>query len=296
LRLARLPDKLILMKNGYDQFFKNARQAASTGEPLVKPKAKPQFKLSDEDLDKQLMLRMGMKPPASKKRRKKRGIPWGLVFTLIIGMVGTGWGIQIQEEVVHFVKNVEVSFVGAAMAEEPKSKKDTAEKDKPVDGKAETKKDGIAKPDGKEIAKADSPAEKAIAANDDQIDHMSKLNDRKKELDEREEELNHMDQDLHAQKAELEKRMKELEDVRRGISSVLEDKVKVDDKKVDTLVLMYSDMKPPQAAKVFETMDEDLAVEILGRMKKKSAADIMNLLKAEKAQVLTEKFAGYKRK
>jgi flagellar motility protein MotE (MotC chaperone) len=132
--------------------------------------------------------------------------------------------------------------------------------------------------------------------NDEQIDHLSKLNDRKKELDEREEELNRMEQELQAQKTELDKRMQELEGVRRGISSVLEEKVAVDSKKVDTLVLMYSDMKPPQAAKVFETMDEDLAVEILGRMKKKSAADIMNLLKPDKAQVLTEKFAGYKRK
>jgi flagellar motility protein MotE (MotC chaperone) len=59
---------------------------------------------------------------------------------------------------------------------------------------------------------------------------------------------------------------------------------------------MYSNMKAPQAAKVFETMDEDLAVEILGRMKKKNAADIMNLLKPEKAQILSEMFAGYKRR
>jgi flagellar motility protein MotE (MotC chaperone) len=58
---------------------------------------------------------------------------------------------------------------------------------------------------------------------------------------------------------------------------------------------MYSNMKPPQAAKVFETMDEDLVVEILGRMKKKNAADIMNLLKPEKAQIISEKYAGYKR-
>ncbi|MNL86247.1 hypothetical protein D3C87_2148790 [compost metagenome] len=55
-------------------------------------------------------------------------------------------------------------------------------------------------------------------------------------------------------------------------------------------------MKAPQAAKIFETMDEDLGVEILGRMKKKNAADIMNLLKPEKAQIFTEKFAGYKRR
>jgi flagellar motility protein MotE (MotC chaperone) len=54
-------------------------------------------------------------------------------------------------------------------------------------------------------------------------------------------------------------------------------------------------MKPPQAAKIFETIDEDLAVQILGRMKKKSAADILNLMKPEKAQMFTENFAGYKR-
>ncbi len=78
---------------------------------------------------------------------------------------------------------------------------------------------------------------------------------------------------------------------------MLEDRVKVDDQKSRYgLVQMYSNMKAPQAAKVFETMDEDLAVEILGRMKKKNAADIMNLLKPEKAQVLSEMFAGYKRR
>ncbi|WP_221932208.1 MotE family protein [Ectopseudomonas mendocina] len=95
---------------------------------------------------------------------------------------------------------------------------------------------------------------------------------------------------------ELEKRLKELEEMRSKISGILEDRVKADDEKVDTLVQMYTNMKPPQAAKVFETMDEDLAIEILGRMKKKNAADIMNLLKPEKAQILSEMFAGYKRR
>jgi flagellar motility protein MotE (MotC chaperone) len=53
-------------------------------------------------------------------------------------------------------------------------------------------------------------------------------------------------------------------------------------------------MKPQQAAKVFETLDEDLVIEILGRMKKKNAADILNLVKPEKAQILAERYAGYR--
>lgn len=280
------------MKNGYDQFFKNARKAASGGEPVAKPSrqfttSKVHFELSEEDLEKQLKLRMGMNPHPRKKKKKK-GIPWSLVTLSFLGILATAWGVQNHEQVERFVKRIEISFLGSASAQEAKS----------VPKAPDVEKSGEkpAKPEGTEVAKADIPTEKSGSFTDEQIDHLSKLNERKKQLDEREEELARMDQELQTQKVELEKRLKELEEVRRGISSVLEDKVKVDDKKVDTLVLMYSDMKPPQAAKVFETMDEDLAVEILGRMKKKNAADIMNLLKPEKAQSLSEKFAGYKRK
>lgn len=273
-----LADKLKGMKNGYDQFFKNARKAASQTGNVTKPS---HFRLTEEDIEKQLKHRMGMK--SKPKKKSKKPIPWTLVAISFAGILAAIWGIENYSDIENYIKRVEVSFLGSALAEEPpeKSKKETQKTSEKVVSK-----------DGDKENNADSKVE----PTDDSFDHFTKLNERKKELDDREEELNRLDQELQTQKAELDKRLKELEDVRRGISSVLEDKVKVDDKKVDTLVLMYSDMKPPQAAKVFETMDEDLAVEILGRMKKKSAADIMNLLKPEKAQVLSEKFAGYKRK
>jgi flagellar motility protein MotE (MotC chaperone) len=279
------------MKTGYDQFFKNARKAANDGE-VIKPSrqfstSNVHFELSEEDIEKQLKLRMGMKSQAAAKKKKKRkSIPWKMMGVSFLGLMATAWGFQNYEMVEHYVKRIEISFLGSANAGE-------AQKAKPgADSKAPVKPEG-----GTEVAKNDAaPAEGKKVIGDEEIDHLSKLNDRKKELDEREEELNRMEQELTTQKTELDKRLKELEDVRRGISSVLEEKVKGDDKKIDTLVQMYSDMKAPQAAKVFETMDEDLAVDILGRMKKKNAADIMNLLKPEKAQSLSEKFAGYKRK
>lgn len=272
-----------MMKNGYDQFFKNARKAATQASPpekgpRPKVKTKTSFKLSEEDLETQLKRRMGMN--TQKKNKIKKKFPWQLVGVSFLGVLVTFWGVENYVQVENYLKRIEVSFMGVASAEEKTPKKAEAA---PTD-KVPTEKS------------APSDPQKPDEDSDSQYDHFSKLNERKKELDEREEELNRLEQELQTQRGELEKRLKELEDVRRGISSVLEDKVKVDDKKVDTLVLMYSDMKPPQAAKVFETMDEDLAVEILGRMKKKSAADIMNLLKPEKAQVLSEKFAGYKRK
>ena len=275
------------MKTGYDQFFKNARKAANDGETARSSRqfstSNVHFELSEEDIEKQLKLRMGMKSK-TKPKRKRKSIPWKLMGVSFFGLMLTAWGFQNYEQVEHYIKRIEISFLGAASAEEaPKAKAAT---DKVA-----------AKPEATEVAKNEAAAaEGKKVLGDDEIDHLSKLNDRKKELDEREEELARMEQELAAQKEALDKRLKDLEEVRRGISSVLEEKVKGDDKKIDTLVQMYSDMKPPQAAKVFETMDEDLAVDILGRMKKKNAADIMNLLKPEKAQTLSEKFAGYKRK
>jgi len=75
---------------------------------------------------------------------------------------------------------------------------------------------------------------------------------------------------------------------------MLQDRVKTDATKIENLVQIYSNMKPNQAAKVFETMDEDLVIEILAKMKKKTAADVLNLMKAEKAQLFAERYAGYR--
>jgi len=285
-------DKLKVMKNsGYDQFFKNARKAANDGD-VVRPSrqfstSNVHFELSEDDIEKQLKLRMGMKSNKNSKKKKRKSIPWKLVGVSFMGLIAAAWGFQNFEQVEKYAKKIEISFMGSAFAEEA-----------PAKPKAPAKEAAGGKEAAKGAASADVAAagEGKTALTDGEIDHLSKLNDRKKELDEREEELARAEQELATQKEELDKRLKDLEDVRRGISSVLEEKVKGDDKKIDTLVQMYSDMKPPAAAKVLETMDEDLAVDILGRMKKKNAADIMSLLKADKAQVLTEKFAGYKRK
>ncbi|MBX2994344.1 MAG: hypothetical protein KF681_05970 [Bdellovibrionaceae bacterium] len=283
-----------MKKTGYDQFFQKARQ--NTGlESLkasaqVKPRAqasKPRFQVSDHQ-DPLMALPKAPKATAQELRtrlqannrrsKKNKGIPWKLVGISFLGLVLTATGYVEHERIENFLKRVEVGFVSQSFAEE-----------------------APAKPTGTEVAKAEAPAEKAAEApkkkdfTDEELNHFAKLNERKRELDAREEELSRLEAELTAQKAELEKRMSGLETTRREISSVLEDRVKADDKKVETLVQMYSNMKPQQAAKVFEEMDEDLAVEIIGRMKKKNAAEIMNIIKPDKAKVFAEKFAGYKR-
>lgn len=261
------------MKNGYDQFFKKAQKVADQNSGAIKFKTQPastrlHLDLASEDIEKQLRRRAGIKTRAKKK---KSSFSWKMAGFSFMGLLMAVWGFQNHEQVEKLLHRVEVDLLGIATAA-------------PEVAPAAT---------NKAPASVAAPVEKITS---EEVDHLTKLNVRKKELDAREEELNRMEAELQVQKQELEKRMVELEEMRGKISSILDDRVKADDQKVDTLVQMYSNMKPPQAAKVFETMDEDLAVEILGRMKKKNAADIMNLLKPEKAQIISEKFAGYKRR
>jgi flagellar motility protein MotE (MotC chaperone) len=128
----------------------------------------------------------------------------------------------------------------------------------------------------------------------DDTDYLFKLAERKKQLDAREAELNKVAEQIEKQKSEIAAKLVQLEEVRQKISAQLQDRIKADEAKVEVLVQMYTNMKPVQAAKIFETLDEDLVIEILSRMKKKNAADILNLIKPEKAQVLAERYTGYR--
>lgn len=263
------------MKTGYDQFFKKARQNAAIGisaspQPMKKPTMPLHHTVTDKDIESHIKRKLGVK--TSKKAKKV--FPWKLVLVSFVGLIVASFGFVYYEKVETFLSKVEINLMGTANAETPA-------------------------PTQERTPAAVDPAATALAPvteSKEELDHLSNLRDKKKELDAREEEIARVEAELQKQQEELSSKVKELQETRQYISQMLQERVKGDETKVETLVQMYSNMRPPQAAKVFETLDEDLAIEILGRMKKKSAADIMNLLKPEKAQVFSEKYAGYKRK
>lgn len=224
-------------------------------------------------------------------RRPIRKINKKAIFLTSIGFLITLVGTFFIDEIEKFSKKVDVSFFGRAHAEEKAPAKENT---------GDSKKDAVAKSgeaaEKKEGTSQESSKTKEIAQIDEnEINHFARLRERKVELDHREEEITKMETELAQQKQEVEVKLKELEEVRRKISSVLEEKVQVDEQKVENLVQFYSNMKPPQAAKIIETIDENLAVQVIAKMKKKNAADIMNLLPPEKAQMISEKYVGYRK-
>lgn len=258
------------MNNAYQDFFKKAKQNSKAQLQPVKIAPKHSAKLK-----------------TNKPTIKKNNISSKLLSFVFVGLVITLLAFFYVDDLDSFLSKVEISFMPSAKAEGGEVK--------PVENKNPSASE---KPETETTEKSEAAAVTTTEQKDyseAELNHFARLRERKNELDQREKEIQKMEAEIGKQKEEIEKKMAELEEMRKKISSVLEDKVQIDDKRIENLVQFYSSMKPQQAAKIIESIDEGLAVEVLARMKKKSAADIMNLLKAEKAQVISEKYAGYRK-
>ena len=291
--------------SGYDQFFKQAGKASSSGGAKARPPgAKPSFKLpkshgsqdrvgtAEDRLRREIAVRAKNRRKAS--MRKRQAFPVIPAIIAVIAIVTCTIGFVKPDLADRLLSHIDVSLFGKANAEaSPKKKEEakTAEAAKSAETKAASAAT-TAKPH--ETARAELPSD-FRNWSDEELSFFNKLNDRKKELDVREADLGKLEEELQKQKAELDTKIKQLESMRADISKTLKTRVEVDQEKVDKLVQFYSTMKPQQAAKVIESLNEDLAVEVMDKMKKKSAAEIMNALKPEKARRLSEMLTGYQR-
>lgn len=274
------------MQNSYKQHFKKIKQNKTTGSPAKKVKIKPQQgnKISTEEQIRQTFLKNAQF--ARKQKRKQQSIPWKLISGLFLFTLMAGYGAYNPAAVDQLISKVEITFIGSTYAQSEKNQaKNTLTK---VNSQAKTS-PTVDKTNSAQVGGDNTWTLKELS-------YFSKLEERKNELDSREQELAKLEEELHKQKKEIEGRIVELQKIRNQISTILKDKVAVDQQKVNKLVDVYSNMKPQNAAKIFGDIDENLAIEILAKMKKKNAAEILNLLDAKKAQTLSEKFAGYQRR
>ncbi len=228
-----------------------------------------------------------MKNKARVNVKKPNGPSYILV---VMGLAVAGFSYLAMshlDEVAHMISKIKVT--GLSLVKAAEGTTSPGKKSDETKGKKEEKSSSAQKPEA-----ATGPAVKK-SWTEEEIKAFAKLEDRKRELDEREAEMARLEEELQQQRVMLEDKIKQLEKVRQNIGAVLKEKTVSDSEKVDRLVEFYSNMKPQNAAKVFEELNENLAVEVLTRIKKKNAADIMNLIKADKAQRLSEKFAGYRK-
>lgn len=104
----------------------------------------------------------------------------------------------------------------------------------------------------------------------------------------KQEEVQRKEQALQALERELDAKLTRLQELEKRIQAMLEEADVLKDGKIKHLVDVYSNMKPNQAAKALEVLEEPVAVKILSGMRGRNAGEILSFVDAEKAARLTE--------
>jgi flagellar motility protein MotE (MotC chaperone) len=121
---------------------------------------------------------------------------------------------------------------------------------------------------------------------------MEMIEKKKKELENREKELVSKEQQLKTLEENIQKNLEKIEQALKESKEQFGMKESLIKKNVDSLIKVYSTMKPAEAANLIAAIDEDLALRIISGMKSKIAGQVLSQLDVKVAKAITEKLAG----
>lgn len=121
------------------------------------------------------------------------------------------------------------------------------------------------------------------------------LRKRREDLEMREKKLSEREALLAAAEKEVDKKVKEMEGLRDELRDLLKQQTAAEAARIQSLVKIYSGMKPKDAARIFDTLDTDTLMDIISHMPESKAGGIMALMDANRAKALTTLLAEQKK-
>lgn len=128
-----------------------------------------------------------------------------------------------------------------------------------------------------------------------EIDLLQQLAERRQVLESREQEFEIRTGLLAAAESRIDKKVEELKVLRETISGLIKTFDAQQDAKLLSLVKIYENMKPKEAAKIFEALEMDTLLEVAERMKERKLAPIMAKMDPEKARDMTVELSRLRR-
>jgi flagellar motility protein MotE (MotC chaperone) len=213
------------------------------------------------------------------------------------------------------IASVQAEASGEAPKQLPK-KEDAAEKKsdpkaEAKDIKTDAKKDGkeAAKPEGEHAAEGEhGEAKKAddkepsnvsetpgITIDDHlsatQVELLQKLADRRDELDRWEKDIQLKETVLQATEKKLNEKIAQIEAMKIEVSGMLTQYNEKEDGKIRSLVKIYENMKPKDAARIFDEVEMPVLLMVIDKMAEKKVAPILAEMDPKKAKQVTVEFA-----
>ena len=116
------------------------------------------------------------------------------------------------------------------------------------------------------------------------------IEDQYAKLDEREAAIATREMQLKTLEGEVDKKLAAMQQLRQELMTLLDRKEQVEGERLGELSLIYEKMNPQKAALLIQDLDEQMAVELLLGIKKKTAGKILENLDPVKATELSRAF------
>ena len=143
-----------------------------------------------------------------------------------------------------------------------------------------------AKPAEVKVILTDSPASGAERAI------LERLQERRQELDRRARELDIREGLLQAAEKRVEARLTELKEVEAQIVTATQQKNEAEAARFKGLVTMYENMKPRDAAKIFDRLEIGVLLQVASQLNPRRMADVLAQMSPETAERLTVELAN----
>lgn len=125
-----------------------------------------------------------------------------------------------------------------------------------------------------------------------QVDVLSSLAKRRAELDGRERDLDMRENLIAAAEKRVDGKIDSLKQLQTQIQALLVQSDAAEQKQLDTLVKTYSSMRPKDAARIFDNLNDDVLLAVAGQMKPDILGAILAQMQPDAAQKLTVKLAN----
>jgi len=124
-----------------------------------------------------------------------------------------------------------------------------------------------------------------------EVDVLQKLSERRESLDARQRDLDLRENMIKAAEGRIDKKIAEMKSLQANVESMLKQVDDQDDGKMKSLVKIYENMKPKDAARIFEQLDMPVLLGVLTRMKEQKVAPVMEAMDPSVAKTITDAIA-----
>ena len=126
---------------------------------------------------------------------------------------------------------------------------------------------------------------------DAEVELLQALAERREEIERRARVVDEREALLQAAERRIEEKVVELKTLQGRIEALLKQHEAQTEEQYRSLVKIYSNMKPKDAARIFEELDMDVLLPVVERMKERKTAPILAKMNPDKAKSITTELA-----